>query len=1741
MKKRLFALLLTAIMLVGLLPTTVAAADVSVSNNVIDIADNQITIFKVTHLSISGATVVSADQNGTTIDVVLAGDTSPAAKLTATFTGTSNGGRLNHTNNTCTLSNGSGVMRAGVQPFGGPAPQGPLVTYTINFSTVKGAACSVSLPSGEGYTIAGEDTAYEGGTYSFTVAVSDGYTGKNMVVKANGEPLTGTGGRYEISNVSVNLVITVEGVAKKAEHSVSLPSGEGYTATGNTTVYEGDDYTFTIAIAEGYTGATMVVKANEETLADTNGKYTVANVTADLVISVAGVAKRTEYAVTLPSGEGYTATGEATVYEGDDYNFTIAIAKGYTGAAMVVKVNDEPLTGANGKYTVSNVSGNLAVTVEGVAKKVVCAVTLPTGAGYTITGASTVYKGENYTFTIAIHTGYTGEAMVVKANNEVLTDANGKYTVSDVSGDLVITVEGVQSTGVTPTTIYSGKNKPHSLGYISTIVVDQVQAEANQTVWVGDHAYVTLVPETADNAVARIKFTTVGNSLSMSDADIPLIRGAGEKTFTAKASIFGTWTFTIHLSSKGYPPTLADGVSATAEDTAYVGAAYELNVAELFHDCRNKPMTYAVKRDGGKYVPIEGNTYTFTTEQIGTTVLEFKANNGEQDSQQTYTLTLTAVQIVERTMTVQAPKGLDPTFYVTESFDDAGKDTPGQVLTAIPMASEETGTVSYTVTYPSSAKNISYRDPVWGGGAFAAVENGTTSLRQVQVALIDPADKPLAGTMSVSGGGRCSVPGQPGQYLLAVGSEYTYTAVPENSAVYTTPTLNQLLEEGEAIHSVALHTGIKNQKTITVSDGATARLFAQSKYYSSTEFPAVAVVDNPDATTTYYFSAAANDMSWRVSSSGHITKAGYWKSNLTVLHSEVDAKADSRPDYTLGSNDNCDVAEDSVLLNINRQNHLTMSVGETKTLKAYRAWEIIQNYLNHIIAPDFTYTILSGEDVVSLTDKAAPMNEQGSWKTLKALKEGTAVIEVTYDAIQIAGGSYDGVYGATNPTRTGLMVVTVGQTGPAVDFGIQSLSSKGKNTYAQSNAAAWDAEFDTLYFTGESGTITFSPITGGTITEVAVSGDKGVTWTVLTGTEGVYTAPILPGNNLLRVSTEAGSAYQVVRGDKIGVRLLNLSRTGQPFAPGDTVRVMLDGIHAPIPKISGNYNPGYSHSMYGGSPIYTTYTWQGETVRGPGKQYDFITQGNYVDVTILADAGDESLTLSQGYIGLGVIGLPSFADGGDSHRNIPDGGCATRGSETTYHTRSMLPDVVIEVGALPSGNTAPYVLEKAVGKATIEFGKTYAVNLDKIFADREGDSLTYRCGETTVDSYYTFTPDAVGTYALVFVANDGSVDSSSHTITLTVKAASTAGSGSSSKLDFGLDTDEIDGHVYISFEDKGKRVDGEAASIPKALGTIISKTKVPFTQGDTVADVTLRLLDAKGFTYSHGGTTKSDFYLASIGGFTVRGVDYESFGEFDAGAGSGWMITLNKEFIEQGASEFEVGPNDVIRWQYTCQFGEDIGDPFYSSGGGSVRPPVQQEKDEEKEEEKQPQELTELPFTDTRGHWANDAIRFVYGKGLMVGTGETTFEPETTGSRGMIMTILHNLDGNPEYFESHSFADVENEKYYSGAISWAVASGIVSGYGNGQFGPDDDVTREQLAVILRQYAKVKGYDVSKSAELTTFMDSDRISPWAQEALEWACGQGLISGKGGSVLDPSGRATRAEVATILMNFMEKVMK
>ena len=168
-------------------------------------------------------------------------------------------------------------------------------------------------------------------------------------------------------------------------------------------------------------------------------------------------------------------------------------------------------------------------------------------------------------------------------------------------------------------------------------------------------------------------------------------------------------------------------------------------------------------------------------------------------------------------------------------------------------------------------------------------------------------------------------------------------------------------------------------------------------------------------------------------------------------------------------------------------------------------------------------------------------------------------------------------------------------------------------------------------------------------------------------------------------------------------------------------------------------------------------------------------------------------------------------------------------------------------------------------------------------------------------------------------------------------------------------------------------------------------------------------------------------------------------------------------------------------------------------------------------------------------------ISYVYEKGLMLGTGEGTFSPYLNTTRGMIVTILYRLEGKPVASDSRPFDDVESGKYYEKAISWAVENHIIEGYGNGKFGPEDDISREQMATILYNYAKFKGYDVSKMTDLSRFTDSNKISVWASTPLAWANAEGIINGKGDGILDPGGNALRCEVAAILHRFEEKIVK
>lgn len=148
--------------------------------------------------------------------------------------------------------------------------------------------------------------------------------------------------------------------------------------------------------------------------------------------------------------------------------------------------------------------------------------------------------------------------------------------------------------------------------------------------------------------------------------------------------------------------------------------------------------------------------------------------------------------------------------------------------------------------------------------------------------------------------------------------------------------------------------------------------------------------------------------------------------------------------------------------------------------------------------------------------------------------------------------------------------------------------------------------------------------------------------------------------------------------------------------------------------------------------------------------------------------------------------------------------------------------------------------------------------------------------------------------------------------------------------------------------------------------------------------------------------------------------------------------------------------------------------------------------------------------------------------------------PVRSATRGMILTVLYRLEGKPEVNSANPFSDVPRNSYYENAITWAAANNIVSGYGEGKYGPNDDITREQLAAILYNFAKFKGYDVSKAASLNGYKDASKASAYAVPALQWAVAEGLIAGNNGN-LNPRGKATREQLAAVIHRFCENMMQ
>lgn len=545
---------------------------------------------------------------------------------------------------------------------------------SITVSPAAANTYTVTLTEGEGYTITAaegsESPVTEGGSYSFTVTVNEGYEG-TPVVKANGTELTAVDGVYTIANITEAQTVTVEGITAKVNtYTVTLPEGEGYTiaATEGSTspVTEGGSYSFTVTVSEGYEG-TPVVKANDTQLTAADGVYTIENITVDQTVTVTGITVIPKtYAVTLTEGEGYTIAAkdsESPVKEGGSYSFTVTVNDGYEGTP-VVKANGTELTAVDGVYTIENITENQTVTVSGIAVK---------------PGSYMVTASEDVTTTVNAGAEIT---ILVAGNADTAITAYNDYDV---------------------TVIYD----PAKLSYVSAKAAD-------------DSAVIT-----NDAAAGTIRITGHGDAKAYSDAVAAL-------SFTALIS--GNQDVTISsakIDNSGHAIGANAPEAAISDKTTVVKVAYSVELPDRFtgsdsvlpgadytftapEDAQYMEITVKVGEDiidpaqidngDGSYtipdvngnVVIEAKGKTYQVTKSGTNAAIDGADTAQYGQDYSFEVKAEAGYSVSSVMATINGESVSYTIDSTGAYVIAGKDIKGNVTITVMAAAAEENTTQIT-------------------------------------------------------------------------------------------------------------------------------------------------------------------------------------------------------------------------------------------------------------------------------------------------------------------------------------------------------------------------------------------------------------------------------------------------------------------------------------------------------------------------------------------------------------------------------------------------------------------------------------------------------------------------------------------------------------------------------------------------------------------------------------------------------------------------------------------------------------------------------------------------------------------------------------------------------------------------------------------------------------------------------------------------------------------------------------
>lgn len=326
---------------------------------------------------------------------------------------------------------------------------------------------------------------------------------------------------------------------------------------------------------------------------------------------------------------------------------------------------------------------------------------------------------------------------------------------------------------------------------------------------------------------------------------------------------------------------------------------------------------------------------------------------------------------------------------------------------------------------------------------------------------------------------------------------------------------------------------------------------------------------------------------------------------------------------------------------------------------------------------------------------------------------------------------------------------------------------------------------------------------------------------------------------------------------------------------------------------------------------------------------------------------------------------------------------------------------------------------------------------------------------------------------------------------------------------------------------------------------------MPVHSDGTVQPVTARLADGTAVTSGMILPYGTQIYLStSTEGAAIRYTLNDTCPCTEDALTYSSPITVTRDLVLRAAAEkdgqYSASPNLRLDLRVSSSGGGDAGHPggsdfgFPGGNGSGAQPGRRPGGSEDIQPDEPAEKPAALPFTDIpSGAWYRDAVEYVYHKGMMAGDGSLDrFNPEGVMTRAMVVTILHRLEGEPKV-QAAAFTDVAAGQWYTEAIAWASANGIVSGYGNGTFGPNDPITREQLTAILYRYAAGKGYDMTARADLSGYSDAGQISAYAAEPMSWANALAFITGMDDGTLAPRAGATRAQTAAILMRFCQGV--